>query len=372
TRAAFERAGATLAIATGVDDTTLAVDTLAATLAPSVALLADAVRRPDLAPAEVARRRAARVAELRAVPAEPRQIAAAVFERRVLAPVADHPYAHATRGVPEQVARETAATLRQFWRGHYGPATTTIVVAGDVDRATLEPLLAAAFATWRGGPALTPPPPPPPPAPPSLVVVDRAGAPTSVIVVGMLGPASDDPDYAARELASAVLASNDGRLDQRLRDQLALTAAVRGAFWRARGAGLWSASAAVDRDRTAEALREVLAAIAAMRTTPVPAAELDRARARLLRAVPRELETTAGTATAFDRLASLALPLDFYATYRARLTSLTADDVRAAADRSWRDPSIIVVGDWATLRAPLEALGLPVHEADSRGREVAP
>ncbi len=310
------------------------------------------------------------MAELRAVPDAPHQIAAAVFERHVLA--ADHPYAHPIRGVPERVARETRASLRAFWQAHYGPATTTLVVAGDVDRATLARLLDATFGSWRGGPAEAPPPAPPAPPAPRLIVVDRAGALTSVIAVGTLGPAADDPAYAAGELASAVLAGRDGRLAARLRDQLGVTSAVRGAFWRARGTGLWSASASVDRAHTATAVREILAALAAMGSAEVPGAELDQARARLARAVPREFETTAATATAFERLASLGLPADFYATYPARLAAITAPDVHAIARRAWRDPTIVVVGDWAALHAELAALGRPLVRADSRGRELAP
>jgi hypothetical protein len=69
------------------------------------------------------------------------------------------------------------------------------------------------------------------------------------------------------------------------------------------------------------------------------------------------------------------LPLDYYTAYPARVSAVTAADVKAAAEKHLRDSGlqVLVVGDGSVFRKDLEALaaegifgkgGLVVLDAD--------
>src|SRR3546814_12141874 len=59
-----ERLGASINVGAGLDSTLVSLDTLSSNLMPSLALMADIVRNPAFAPAEVERVRDQRIAEI--------------------------------------------------------------------------------------------------------------------------------------------------------------------------------------------------------------------------------------------------------------------------------------------------------------------
>src|SRR5262249_47621170 len=162
-----------------------------------------------------------------------------VFERLVFGA---HPYAQPPLGFVATVGPLTARDVRAFWRDHYGPRTTTIAVAGDADRATLEPLVTAAFRAWTGGIAAAAPAPPPAPAggPPVVASVERPGAPQSVVQPGRTGGGAGDPVWAAHEVGNSALGGSfSSRLSTSLREVHGWTYGVGSGFFRGRWAGSW-------------------------------------------------------------------------------------------------------------------------------------
>jgi zinc protease len=52
-------------------------------------------------------------------------------------------------GTTEALDAATPDTLRAFWSRHYVPASTTVIVVGDVDPAAVESAIKAHFASWK-------------------------------------------------------------------------------------------------------------------------------------------------------------------------------------------------------------------------------
>ena len=92
----------------------------------------------------------------------------------------------------------------------------------------------------------------------------------------------------------------------------------------------------------------------------------------MTRSLPQELETNAGIAASFERLASLGLPDDWYQGWPARVRAVTADDAQRAAQASWDELTIVVVGDWRAVGAGLAALGVPIVMVDAEGNPLPP
>jgi zinc protease len=163
------------------------------------------------------------------------------------------------------------------------------------------------------------------------------------------------------------------RINLNLRERNAFTYGAHSEFeWR-RGAGPFVVSTAVASDVTAAAAREILGEIDRIRAEPIADDELTLATSYLSGVFPIRYETTASIATAIANMVVYGLDDGYFDSYRANIQAITAADVLEAAKRHL-DPArlkITVVGDSATIRAPLEALGAgPVLVYDTEGVAV--
>ena len=238
----------------------------------------------------------------------------------------------------------------------------TLVVAGDVDATALQTMLDGLFGAWHA-PAATAAPPPVVQAQPiahRMLLVDRPGAAQSDVRIGLVGPARADRRYYAFEVLASTLGGGfTSRLNQRLREQLGITYGVSSAMdWRT-ARGPFTIATAIQTPSTAQGIGEVLKLVDDVAGHDVPAAELDKAKQNLIRALPAKFETNAGTANAFAELVLLGRPDDFYTHYADAVRKITAADVRAAAKALLpaSQLTIAIVGDLGKVRAELDKLG---------------
>jgi zinc protease len=164
------------------------------------------------------------------------------------------------------------------------------------------------------------------------------------------------------------------RINLNLREAHGYTYGAHSGFdWR-RWAGPFAAETAVQRDVTADAVREILVEIDRMRESPVTPSELSLATSYLDGVFPIRFETTAAVATALANLVLYGLAGDYYDSYRANVRAVTAPDVLAAA-RTHLHPDrlqLVVVGDQEGVREPLERMAIgPLTVTDDRGERIA-
>lgn len=365
----LERQGASLDTAVTADHATVTVTTLAETLPRTLTLIADLLRRPTFRDADVARVKADRLAALALRKDRPRTVAALLFDAVVFG---EHPYGRAADGTATTVAALTAADVRAFWRRAYGPTTTTLIIAGDVRRAELEPLLAASLGDWRN------PAPVAPRTPlvagrtsPVLAYVDRPDAPQTVVMIGRRALAAGDARLIPAEVESTLLGGSfASRLNHRLREELGYTYGINASFWRGQWGGTWSVSSSIKTAETVAGVTEALRLIEQARTADAPGDELARTQALLIRGLPQQFETNRGVAAALARQVAARLPDDYYATYPAEVGAVTPATARGAVAALWQPLSIVVVGDWRLIGPGLSKLGLPVVHYDADGRVV--
>ncbi|HET7458945.1 MAG TPA: pitrilysin family protein [Gemmatimonadaceae bacterium] len=412
-------------------DTALAQLTVAAQRLPeAMRLLGEVLREPAFPEREVERLKSERLAERLALKTEPRGLADEMFERFTYAPAAR--YSRPEGGSEATVAALGRDDVVRFYRDHYRPSRTTLVIAGDVTADEAERVVAAAFGDWRddagatgvaaglgdgrapnaaavaAGAATTTAVRGAPPhgevaknsgdaahrnsapgtatssdgrpvdAPARLTravhVVANADAPQSELRVGHVGVPRRHPDYFAIVVMNALLGGLfSSRINLNLREAHAYTYGAHSSYdWR-RASGPFVVSTAVKSDVTDAAAREVLFEIDRLRAEPVSAEELSLATSYLDGVFPIRYETTAAIAVALANLVLYDQPADYFDRYRERIRALTADDVlRAARDHLHPDRlQIVVVGDPAAVRAPLEALAAgPVIAYDAEGKPV--
>jgi zinc protease len=206
------------------------------------------------------------------------------------------------------------------------------------------------------------------------VLVDKPGAAQSVVAIGAPGVTRRSPDYPAITLMNTILGGSfSSRLNDVLREQKGYTyGAGSGYSWRPLP-GPFTASAQVRSNVTDSSLAIFFREFRRIRDSGVTGTELERARAYLVLGSLGDFETTGQVAGQLAALTVLGLPLTTIPADLAAIQHLTAADVQRAA-RTYLDPdhlTVVVVGDIATIRPGIEALGLgPVEVRDYNGNEV--
>lgn len=361
------RIGADADIEVWPDATVLTVTTLARHAGRALDLLADLVRRPRFAEADVARVRALRLDRLRQMRAQAATLADRAFTRAIYGA---HPYGHSGIG---DVASVTAATLDDIRAQHartFHPAGVTLVMTGDLDLAQAERLAQASFGDWRATPPAAAPtsPLPEPPSAVRVRLVARPGAPQSELRVGHVSASRSTTDYHALLLWNAALGGQFvSRLNLNLRQAKGYTYGVRSGFDFRRDRGPFSIHTSVQPSATGDALHEILREVRGMLgDQPMTAQELARARAAVGLGYPRGFETAQQVGRAVAQMSLHDISADHFEQFVPRLNAVSLDDVTAAARRHVQPDALtaVVVGDPAVVEPQLASAGLVSERVD--------
>jgi predicted Zn-dependent peptidase len=192
-------------------------------------------------------------------------------------------------------------------------------------------------------------------------VVHRPGSVQTEIRIGHPGLPRRVPDYHAVSVMSTILGGLfNSRLNMQLREAKGYTYGAGAGFDMRRGAGPFTARAAVSTEVTVPAVLDTLAELERMRDTRVEPSELAAARDFLVGVFPLRFETPGAVVGAVAGLAVHGLPLDELTEYRTRIEAVDVDAVeKAARDHLAVDrAAIVLVGDVDAFGSELEAAGL--------------
>jgi zinc protease len=361
---ALARIGAEYDVDVGADATVFTLTTLARFAARGARLLADIVTRPSLRQADFDRVRQLRLDRLKQLKDLPPAVAERAFLKLLYA---GHPYGHLAIGGEASLAQVRLEDVAAFHRAAFRPERATLVVAGALSHAEAGALVADAFGDWaRGNPSdivrIAADIEPGVAAYHPLAIVPREGAAQSELRIGQLAARRNNPDYPALLVMNAVLGGQFvSRVMLKLREEKGFTYGARTGFdWR-RGVAPFTLQTSVQTKSTAEAIRDSLDEIAALRETRPPTVEeMTLARASLTRGYPRNFETAQQVARSAAQLDLYGLPASYFEDFIPKVNAVTAELVTAAA-RKYLDPSrltTLVVGDHAAIHESLELLGL--------------
>jgi zinc protease len=241
----------------------------------------------------------------------------------------------------------------------------TVVVVGDVDPRAVTARLETVLGGWRAAaarPAARPVASSGSARPATrLLLVDRPGAAQSEVRIGTIGPPRSDPRFYAFEVLRNIVGGGfTGRITQRLREQLGIIYhASTDMDWRV-SPGPFVIAAPIVTPETATGIAEVFHILDDLAGNDAPAAELDKAKLNLVRALPARFGSNAATAAAFAELALLHLPDTWYAGFADGIRKVATADVKAAGKAllSSSKMSVSIVGDLAKIRPAIDKLGL--------------
>jgi predicted Zn-dependent peptidase len=355
--------GANLSTTADWDRVTVSLKVPLRSLPAALALMSDVVLRPTFPAEEVRRQRDLRLTGLLQARDQPNTLASLAFNQAVYP--AAHPYARSPLGDSVTVATYDSALIRQFYEGSMRPDRASLFVVGDVTEPRVRTLVEQHFGAWRSMGTAVPLPAPPAaiaPTPTTRVwLVDKPDAAQSVIMIGWPGVERTSPDYAALQVMNTLLGGSfTSRLNMNLRETKGYSYGASSGFsWRV-VPGPFFASSSVRTNVTDSSLVEIFKELRGVRDVPVPQDELDRAKAYVEMGIPGTLESTSQVAGQMAQLAMFGLTLDELSRLAARVRAVTAADVQRVA-RQYLTPDrahVVVVGDLAKVKSPIEQLGL--------------
>ncbi|WP_449470667.1 M16 family metallopeptidase [Sphingobium chungangianum] len=363
-----ERLGASIGASNGMDSTNVGLYALKPNIDASLGLLADVIRNPAFAPAEVERIRGQLLTRIAAEKTEPMPIA-----QRLLPPLlygAAHPYGipFTGSGTASGVKAATRADLAAFHDKWMRPDNATIFVTGDASLAEIMPLLEKRFGDWRA------------PAvakgkklfrmdrmarPARIILVDKPQSPQSMILAGLLTGKQGTDNPLTLQTANEVLGgSSTSRLIMDLRETKGWAYSAGTALPGVKETIPLLVYAPVQTDKTgasiAAARQDIADFLTAKGTTE---AERNQTINSQILSLPGSFETSSDLMGAMMRNRLLGRPDDFYETLPGLYRAMTAADLDKAA-REAIDPARliwVVVGDAKLVRPQLDALGLPVE-----------
>jgi len=338
--------------------TTISAQALSSRTEDLLTLVADVILRPRLDANDWQRKQQERLGELAYSAGEPR-ILAGLAAARALFPTGRQ--GTGVIGTPRSVSSITVDELKAHHAMLFRPDNAFVVVVGDLDARRAATALEAALGGWKAPSTTLPKASAQEPAPlegTRVVLLDRPGAPQSVVQVVAPIPVDVGPfDAAAGVMKTLLGGSFTSRLNANLREKNQFAYGA-GYGYEVSPAHRSRVSTSVKSAVTEPAIAEILAELARIRE-PASTAEVDRARAYEALTFPAVLDGGSGLAEAWTSWLELGVRPEVASRYMKTALAVDAAAVQGAAARLV-DPArvvIVVVGDARSLAGPLQRFG---------------
>ncbi len=356
---AIESAGGQLSFSADREAIWASADFLARDADLMLELLADALQRPTLAPAEFEKLRTRTIQSIAAAKdGDPRQLVdsygAAWLYR-------GHAYGRPISGNERSLAALKIDDLTAFYRDQLGGDRTTIAIAGDFDPAQMRGKVERAFGDWRKAAGSLP----------SVeaklrentrrvLLVDKPGATQTYFWAGNVGASVNDPAREAQDLVQTVFGGRfTSMLNTELRIKSGLSYGARASIDRLSQPGAAAFVSFTRTDATGQALDLAFATLDKLHREGIDAETLVSAKRYVLGQFAPDYETAAQLAGAIAQLDLYGLPRDYIDGYGTRVDAVSAADVAAARSAfAASDATVLVaIGDASKIRDAVAKYG---------------
>ena len=371
-----ERLGAELAADSNLDATRVSLSALSSNLEDSIDLWADVIRHPVFDEEEIERLRGRRMSEIAQEKTQPLSLALRLLPPAIYG--ADHAYGipYTGTGTESSIHSIDRDDLIGFHKKWLNSANATIYAVGDTTVDELVPFLERAFRGWSASAAkrrknvadvaLA--------ESPRMVVIDKPGAPQSLILAGHLAPGlGTERDLAITAMNAVLGASFNARINMNLREEKGWAYGARTILFRAKKLRPFLVYAPVQTDRTGDSIAELIRELETIRSSrPIEVLEMQRVIAGLTRELPGRYETADAVLSSILESATYGRPLDYPASLAERYEALSLNDLQEET-RIVQPNSVLwlVVGDLSRIRSQIEALDIaPIEIWDVDGNLV--
>jgi zinc protease len=277
-------------------------------------------------------------------------------------------YQRSNDGTQASVESLTLDDVKAFYKQHYTPQGAQIVVVGDINKKQVKQQLAF-IDNWQGEVA--------PLLRPQLVkaneqqkiyLVDKPGAPQSVVRMVRLGlPFDATGEVYLTQLANFNLAGNfNSRINQNLREDKGYTYGASGYLASNREVGAVVFSAQVRADSTIPSIIEMRKELETYSQNGMSDDEMKFLRLAVGQQDALKYETPSQKAGLLNSILAYSLDEDYLKQRNEIVETVNKQTLDELANK-WFNPDdyqIIVVGDAKSLKPQLESLQIPIEELE--------
>ena len=318
-------------------------------------ILTDIVRNPAFSVEDIEREKKVVVEEIKMVEDTPDDLVHELFTQGFWE---NHPLGRPILGTRETVESFSAEVLREYFQQAYTARNLIVSAVGNVEHERVRELVEKGFGSLpANGSVLGEQAPQVVPK----VLIRNKELEQSHLCVGVSAyPQNHDDRYASYLLNTLLGGSMSSRLFQNVREKRGLAYAVFSGLSAYRDAGSFTVYAGCSNDAVGQVIDLVVEELRGVKQTPVPAAELQRAKDHLKGSLMLSLENTASRMSHlarqeiyFDRQFGLDETLQ-------GIERVTAADVQRVAADLFRNGSMsaTVLGNVNGLQVPRERLDL--------------
>ena len=257
--------------------------------------------------------------------------------------------------------------LEQHKRRWLGPDSAAVYLGSALPSDQVAAVLEGHLGTWPSAQQTASPPAASLSARPGVYVVDLPGSETAIHAVVPL-PERTDMDYVEFDVANRAFGGGFlSRLNANLREEKGWAYNARSGIISVGGQQVWRLFTSVRNSVVVDVVAEIRAEIRKThRESVLSKTEVENARTELRNGFNQKYDSVGAMPRELGNSWRLGLPGAWQAEYLHGLDAVTAFSANAAF-RKYADPdplTLVIVGDWNTLKKPLNALGLSVQRVE--------
>ena len=364
-----------ISVSGGRSETVVGVSTLSKNLTRTMELLEEILYRPAFTEDDFNRVKQQQLESIRASYQNPAAVASQIYSRLLFGD--EHIYSVPTSGLEETVSRITVEDVRNFYETYMSPEITEVVVVGDISEE--EALSSLAFLNnWEIKNVEIPDLPEPKPGDYTKVyLMDKVGAPQSEIRIGYVSDMTYDAtgEYFKTSLMNYSLGGAfNSRINLNLREDKGWTYGARSGFSGNDRGSQFTASAGIKASATDSAVVEFIKEIKGFQENGITDDELNFMRNSIGQRDARRYETPFQKAGFLGNIIRYNLDGSYVDKQAEIIQSITREEINTLARKYLNTDNayILVVGDGASNRDKLKALGYEVVNVTEKGDIIEP
>jgi len=315
-------------------------ETLTANRDQAVELLRLALTKPRFDQDAVDRVRNQLLANLAYAAKSPDKVAAKAWSARAFE---GHPYGRATEGTSETLQKISRQDLEDYRKRVFARDTLRVVAVGDIDAATLGPLLDKVFGGLAAKAKLDTVTTKTPAAKDKLEVIEM-DVPQSVAQFGLPGMARKDPDFMAAFVLNQILGGGGfaSRLTEEVREKRGLAYSVYSYLQPYKHAPIFGGGVATKNEEIAQSLDVIRAELKRMADEGPTQVELDNAKKYLTGSFALRFDSNSKIANQLLWMLQEDMGIDYVDKRNALVEAITLEDTKRAAKRLLKTDDLII------------------------------
>jgi zinc protease len=351
--------GASITTGAGIHTSGIYLHTMLSKFEPALKVMGDIILKPDFPQAELDRKKKDRLTSIMQAHDQPTAIANISFNKLLFGD--KHPYGKPAVGNEASIKSFTSNDLNDFNKKYFFANNAFVVAVGDIKKEVLKKKLEAVFGKWPKGNLKEEKISEAAQVENRVVyIIDKPGAPQSVISIGKIGASRFTPDYNQLVVMNTILGGSfTSRLNNNLREEHGYTYGASSRFAFRLVPGSFIASSSVQTEVTDKALTEFFKELNGIRE-PIPETELTRGKNLVALSYPGGFQSITEIAGQIEEMINYDLPVTYFNDYVGKMLSVNGSEVNAAA-KKYIVPEkmiVVVVGDKSKIEAGIKALNL--------------